>query len=62
VEHYEIASCGSVRGWAEQLGLPEHAMILEQTLEEEKHADQLLTEISSRTNPTASVAALCAVA
>jgi hypothetical protein len=32
-------------------------MILEQTLEEEKHADRLLTEISSRTNPTASVAA-----
>jgi ferritin-like metal-binding protein YciE len=57
VEHYEIASYGSARDWAEQLGLPGHAAILDQTLEEEKHADRLLTEISSRTNPTASVAA-----
>jgi ferritin-like metal-binding protein YciE len=57
VEHYEIASYGSARDWAEQLGLHEHAATLEQTLEEEKHADQLLTEISARTNPSASVAA-----
>jgi ferritin-like metal-binding protein YciE len=55
VEHYEIASYGSARDWAEQLGLPEHAAVLEQTLQEEKHADKLLTEISHATNPTASV-------
>jgi len=43
VEHYEIASYGCARDWAEQLGLSEHATILQQTLEEEKHADKLLT-------------------
>jgi ferritin-like metal-binding protein YciE len=55
VEHYEIASYGSARDWAEQLGLPEHASILDQTLQEEKHADKLLTQISHSTNPVASV-------
>jgi ferritin-like metal-binding protein YciE len=53
VEHYEIASYGSARDWAETLGLTEHAQILQQTLEEEKHADRLLTEISHRANPEA---------
>jgi len=55
VEHYEIASYGSARDWAEQLGLPEHAQMLEQTLIEEKHADKLLTEISHTANATAAV-------
>lgn len=57
VEHYEIASYGSARDWAEQLGLPEHAAVLNQTLQEEKHADKLLTEISHIANPIASVMA-----
>jgi ferritin-like metal-binding protein YciE len=56
VEHYEIASYGSARDWAEHLGMPGHAAILQQTLEEEKQADRLLTEIAHSTNPTASVA------
>jgi ferritin-like metal-binding protein YciE len=55
VEHYEIASYGSARDWAEQLGLTEHAQILQETLNEEKHADKLLTEISHTANATASV-------
>jgi ferritin-like metal-binding protein YciE len=55
VEHYEIASYGSARDWAEQLGLREHATILQQTLDEEKHADRLLTEISHTANATAAV-------
>jgi ferritin-like metal-binding protein YciE len=55
VEHYEIASYGSARNWAEQLGLPEHVAILDQTLKEEKHADKLLTEIAHATNQIASV-------
>jgi ferritin-like metal-binding protein YciE len=54
IEHYEIASYGSARDWAETLGLTEHAQILQQTLEEEKHADRLLTEISHTANPNAS--------
>jgi len=55
VEHYEIASYGCARDWAETLGLNEHASILEQTLEEEKQADKLLTEISHTANAAASV-------
>lgn len=55
VEHYEMASYGSARDWAEQLGLTEHAQILQQTLNEEKHADKLLTEISHTANATAAV-------
>jgi len=55
VEHYEIASYGCARDWAETLGFNEHASILEQTLEEEKHADKLLTEISHTANAAASV-------
>jgi ferritin-like metal-binding protein YciE len=53
VEHYEIASYGSARDWAMQLGLTEHANLLQRTLDEEKHADKLLTSISQRTNPQA---------
>ncbi len=55
VEHYEIASYGSARDWAEQLGLNDHAQMLEQTLKEEKNADKLLTEISHTANATAAV-------
>jgi ferritin-like metal-binding protein YciE len=55
VEHYEIASYGTARDWAMQLGLSEHANLLQQTLDEEKHADKLLTGISQRTNPDAAV-------
>lgn len=57
IEHYEMASYGSARDWAITLGLNEHAQILQQTLDEEKHADKLLTEISHSANPKATVAA-----
>lgn len=50
VEHYEIASYGTARDWANILGLTEHASILEKSLDEEKHADRLLTTISQRAN------------
>jgi len=53
IEHYEIASYGSARDWAETLGLVDHAVLLQKTLEEEKHADQLLTAISQRENAEA---------
>jgi ferritin-like metal-binding protein YciE len=36
-----------------QLGLSDHASMLQQTLDEEKHADKLLTSISQRANPEA---------
>ena len=57
VEHYEIASYGSARDWAKQLGLSNHVTTLQQTLDEEKHTDHLLTQISQRTNSSASIAA-----
>jgi len=56
VEHYEIASYGTARSWATQLGLTEHAEMLQKTLDEEKHADKLLSTISDRTNPEAASA------
>lgn len=53
VEHHEIAVYGTLRTWAGILGETEQARILEQILEEEKHADVLLTGISSRVNAEA---------
>ena len=53
IEHYEIASYGSARDWAKVLGLLEHAPVLEQTLQEEKETDQLLTSLSRRENMAA---------
>jgi len=46
VEHYEIASYGSVRTYAELLGDGHTARLLEQTLEEEKATDAKLTELA----------------
>jgi ferritin-like metal-binding protein YciE len=46
VEHYEIATYGSLRAWAEQLGLEDAASLLEETLEEEKQTDMNLTELA----------------
>jgi ferritin-like metal-binding protein YciE len=50
VEHYEMAAYGTVRSYAELLGKPEIAQLLEETLEEEKAADQKLTAISQKVN------------
>ena len=46
VEHYEIASYGTLRQFAETLGLSDAVELLEQTLEEEKAADVKLTEVA----------------
>jgi ferritin-like metal-binding protein YciE len=46
VEHYEIASYGTARTLAQTLGNNEVADLLEETLDEEKEADQLLTQIA----------------
>jgi ferritin-like metal-binding protein YciE len=48
-----VASYGSARDWATQLGLTDHAATLEKTLAEEKRADHLLSEISQRANAVA---------
>ncbi len=46
IEHYEIASYGTLRTLANTLGLTEAAALLEETLEEEKSADVKLTIIA----------------
>jgi len=46
VEHYEITSYGSMKAWAEQLGLEDLVSLIDETLEEEKAADEKLTEIA----------------
>jgi ferritin-like metal-binding protein YciE len=46
VEHYEIASYGSARTWAEQLGLEEAVRLLQETLDEEKETDEKLTQLA----------------
>lgn len=46
VEHYEIASYGTVLAWAEQMGHSDAARLLGETLEEEKAADSKLTKIA----------------
>lgn len=45
VEHYEMAVYGSLRTWAQLLGRTQSARLLEETLTEEKAADQKLTQI-----------------
>ncbi|MDZ7622828.1 MAG: ferritin-like domain-containing protein [Ignavibacteriaceae bacterium] len=46
IEHYEIATYGTLRQFAETLKLQEAVNLLEQTLEEEKESDVKLTEIA----------------
>lgn len=46
VEHYEIARYGTLCVWAEQLGHTDAKNLLEETLSEEKDADQKLTHIA----------------
>jgi ferritin-like metal-binding protein YciE len=53
IEHYEITSYSRARNWAKLLGQKEHAASLEKTLDEEKHAHELLSRISERAKSTA---------
>ena len=46
VEHYEIASYGTVRAWAERLGKNRAVQLLQQTLDEESAANEKLTQIA----------------
>lgn len=55
-EHYEMAEYGTLRTWAKVLGKNEAVQLLDFTLEEEKKADQKLTDIASRLNYEAAAA------
>lgn len=46
VEHYEIATYGTMRAFAQRLGYNDAVKLLTETLEEEGKADQALTEIA----------------
>ena len=46
VEHYEISRYGTLRTWAEELGMPDAAALLETTLKEEKATDVALTGLA----------------
>jgi ferritin-like metal-binding protein YciE len=50
VEHYEIAAYGALVSWANILEETEAANVLEETLNEEKHADEKLNDISEEIN------------
>jgi ferritin-like metal-binding protein YciE len=47
VEHYEIARYGTLRTWADELGMKDAAKLLDQTLQEEIKTDQLLTKLAT---------------
>jgi ferritin-like metal-binding protein YciE len=46
VEHYEIAGYGTARTYAEMLGHADAAQLLQQTLDEEKETDELLSGLA----------------
>jgi ferritin-like metal-binding protein YciE len=46
VEHYEITRYGTLKTWAQELGLNDAARLLDQTLQEEKKTDELLTQLA----------------
>lgn len=59
VEHYEMAVYGSLRNWASRIGNLQAVPLLEETLNEEKEADQTLTQIAEQSvNRQASAASI----
>jgi ferritin-like metal-binding protein YciE len=46
VEHYEITRYGTLKTWAEELGLSEAVTLIDATLDEEKKTDQALSEMA----------------
>ena len=58
VEHYEIAAYGTARTFAQRLGKPDAARLLQQTLEEEADTDKKLTALAEKAiNPKAAAMA-----
>ena len=46
VEHYEIARYGTLKRWAQDLGMDEAVKLLDATLQEEKATDETLTSLA----------------
>jgi ferritin-like metal-binding protein YciE len=47
VEHYEISRYGTLKAWAEKLGLQDAVALLDETLAEEKATDEALTKLAT---------------
>ena len=47
VEHYEMARYGSLKTWAQTLGLKEAVGLLDQTLQQETNTDKALTKLAN---------------
>lgn len=47
VEHYEITRYGTLKTWANELGMKEAAHLLDETLQEEIETDKLLTRLAA---------------
>jgi ferritin-like metal-binding protein YciE len=48
VEHYEITRYGTLRAWAEELGLTKAVRLLDATLREEAKTDEALTKLATK--------------
>ncbi|MFT3987981.1 ferritin-like domain-containing protein [Aestuariivirga sp.] len=46
VEHYEISRYGTLKCWAEELGINDAVSVLDETLQEEKHTNDNLTKLA----------------
>src|ERR1700744_6505115 len=46
VEHYEMSRYGTLRTWAEELGMPDAAKLFQATLDEEKATDLALSKLA----------------
>lgn len=55
VEHYEIATYGTLAAISDQLRLTEVGRVLRETLHEEKTADEKLSSLANARNPVAAV-------
>ena len=54
VEHYEMSRYGTLKTWATRLGMKDAAALLDQTLQEEKKTDALLSKLAqAQVNPKA---------
>jgi ferritin-like metal-binding protein YciE len=48
VEHYEISRYGTLKAWAQRLGMDEAAQLLDETLQEEKETDAKLSMLAEQ--------------
>ena len=46
VEHYEISRYGTLKQWAQQLGMKDAVRLLDETLQEERKTDEALTSLA----------------